>query len=264
MIAPCLASLAIMFSMVGSFWCESIVFSADGTWLGTIDFVPSDVQLGPWYQQETVLQSRTNIDGTTYYFVRDVCTDFSGPVDIDSKWKAVRAFSIITPIIAGLLTCLLFFNNCSYYLSDGSWNKVMFMFLILIPLFQGLSFLLLDSNACNLNPLLNANPSPDTVDASTWAGWISAAYPDGDCAWDKGMSLNVAATVLYFVTALCMKWAGNPQPPPVEPPQTQEVTYERQVAPDGTVQVVETNVIKGTAVPAAAPPETSEVPTSNP
>jgi hypothetical protein len=262
--SPCLASLAFMFSLVGSFWCQSIVFSTDGTWPGTIDFVPSDFKLGPWYQQETVLQSRTNIDGMTNYFVRDVCSDFSGSVDIDSKWKAVRAFSIITPILAGLLTGLLFFNNCSYYLSERSWNIVMLMFLILIPLFQGLSFLLLDSNACNLNPLLNANPSPDTVDASTWVEWISAAYPNGDCSWDTGMSLNVAATVLYFVTALCMKWAGNPRPPPVEPPQTQEVTYERQVAPDGTVKVVEANVIKGTAVPAAAPPETSEVPISNP
>jgi hypothetical protein len=258
-----------MLSFVGSFWCESIQFTTNGDWVGTIDFTPSDIQLGPWNQKDTELVSRKHIDGSTNYFVRDVCTDFSNPVDIDSKWKTARAFSIITPIMGGLLVFVLFINNCTYYFSEPTWKKATFIFLIILPLFQGLSFLLLSSNACKNNPLLSANPSPDTVSNDVWAEWIQAAYPNDECSWDAGMTSNVISTVFYCVTALCMVFTGVPTRPPESPPETQEVTYERQVGPDGTVSVVQTNVVKGAAVPSslegnpmetAAPPATSEIP----
>lgn len=254
LLAPCIASLAVMFSFIGNFWCETVQFATNGDWVGTVEFTPSDIQIGPWNQKDTVLVSRTNIDGSTYYFVRDICTDFSGPVDIDAKWKTVRAFSIMTPIIGGLLACVLFFTNCSYYLSEATWKNVIILFLVLLPLFQGLSFLLLNSNACANNPLLSANPSPDTITNDTWSEWVRTAYPDTECSWDVGMTANVVSTVLYFVTALFMIYTGVPTRPPQEPPQTQEVTYERQVGPDGTVKVVEAKVVKGTAVSTPASP----------
>jgi hypothetical protein len=248
-----------MLSCIGSFFCETVQFTADGEWVGDFDFEPKDIQLGPWTQKDTVLVSR-NVGGETYYFVRDVCTSYSGSVDVDSKWKAVRAFSIMTPIIGGLLAFLLLMNNCTYYLSLRTWTNVMVLFLTIMPLFQGLSFLLLKSNACAVNPLLSANPSPDSVSAETWTQWIKTAYPDEKCSWDVGMTLNVISTILYFSTACCMYFVGVPTRPPQAPPETQEVTYERQVAPDGTVKVVETNIVKGTAVPA----ETNADLTTNP
>ena len=250
-VAPCLAVFAVMFSMIGSFFCETVKFTASGEWVGTIDFTPTDVHIGPWSQKDTVLVSRTNLAGDTYYYVRDVCTNFSGEVDIDSKWKAVRAFSIMTPIIGGLLAFLILLTNCTYYLSASTWKNVMVLFGVILPLFQGLSFLLLSSNACGTNPLLSSNPSQDTVTNEEWIGWIRSLYPDEECSWDVGMTMNVLSTVLYFGTACCMYYTGVPTQPPQPPPETQEVTYERTVGPDGTVTVAQTKVVKGTAVPDA-------------
>jgi hypothetical protein len=247
-IAPCIAAFAVMLSCIGSFFCETVQFTADGEWVGNFDFEPTDIQLGPWSQKDTVLVPR-NVGGETYYFVRDVCTSYSGPVDVDSKWKTVRAFSIMTPIFGGLLAFVLLMNNCTYYLSVSTWKNVLVLFLIILPLFQGLSFLLLNSNACAVNPLLSANPTPDSISTENWTEWIKTAYPDDECSWDVGMTLNVCSTVLYFSTGCCMLYVGVPTRAPQAPPETQQVTYERQVAPDGTVKVVETNVVKGTTVP---------------
>lgn len=247
--APVLAMFAVMFSLIGSFFCETVKFSPTGEWVGTVDFTPTDVQLSPWSQKDTVLVSRTDLSGDTYYFVRDICVNFSGQVDIDSKWKAVRAFSIMTPIIGGFVSFFILLTNCTYYLSASTWKNVMILFGVFLPIFQGLSFLLLNSNACAINPLLSSNPSPETVTNDTWVEWINLLYPE-ECSWDVGMTMNVVATVFYFLTACCMLYTGVPTRPPQPPPETQEVTYERKVGPDGTVTVAQTNVVKGTAVPA--------------
>ena len=251
-----------MFSFIGSFFCETVKFSASGEWVGTIDFTPTDVHIGPWSQKDTVLVSRTNLAGDTYYYVRDVCVSLSGQVDVDSKWKTVRAFSIMTPIIGGLLAFFILLGNCSYYFSESTWKKMMIIFAVILPLFQGLSFLLLNSNACAINPLLSSNPSQETITNDQWAEWVNLLYPDSECSWDVGMTMNVLATSFYFVTACCMFYTGVPTRPPQPPPETQAVTYERTVGPDGTVTVAQTNVVKGTAVPAAA--TTTDVVTEKP
>jgi hypothetical protein len=56
-----------------------------------------------------------------------------------------------------------------------------------------------------------------------------------------------------------MYYTGVPTQPPQAPPETQEVTYQRTVGPDGTVTVAQTNVVKGTAIPAAAATSTETV-----
>lgn len=239
-----------MFSFIGSFFCETVKFTASGQWNGTIDFTPTDIHIGPWSQKDTVLVSRTNLAGDTYYYVRDVCINFgSDQVDIDSKWKAVRAFSIMTPIIGGLLAFFILLSNCTYYLSASTWKNVIIIVGVILPIFQGLSFLLLNSNACAINPLLSSNPSQETISNDQWSEWIKLLYPDEDCSWDIGMTMNVLSTLFYFIAACCMYYTGVPTQPPQPPPETQEVTYERTVGPDGTVTVAQTNVVKGTAVP---------------
>lgn len=211
-------------------------------------FEPSSVHLGPWSVQGTELVSVNIGNGQVRYLVRQVCRYFPDDTDIDANWKVVRAFSIMTPIIGALMAILILFSNCTYYLSPAGWKKASFMFLVILPIFQGLSFLLLESNACSSNPVLGvAPPSPITTDVNTWIALLNSVY-ESDCTWSKGMGCNVAATVLFFVTGALMLALGTPTAPPTPPPETQAVTYERKQNTDGTVTVAQTNVVKGTAV----------------
>lgn len=248
--------LAFMLSSISSFWCESVSFKlADNTTYAPnqISFIPEEVKVGPWSQMETEVATYNAGNGQVIVQVRNVCRDFADGTDIDAKWKTVRAFSIITLVVGGLLAVLLLFTNCSYYLSEKSWNIVMIHFLVVLPLYQGLTFLLLNSNACSVNPLFG-EPPPTSVSADVWNNFLSTVYEE-DCSWSSGMTCNVIATVLWFLTGVAMKISGVPTAPPREPAEIQQVTYERTVAPDGSAIVTETGVVKGTAVP---PPKVEE------
>lgn len=77
----------------------------------------------------------------------------------------------------------------------------------------------------------------------------------GDCRWNSGSTANVFGIVLWFAAGAAMLVSGTPAREHPKPAETQEVTYQRSVNPDGTVTVNQTNVVKGTAV---APPADAE------
>ena len=246
--------MAVMCSFISSFWCESIKFEATGVYnASVISGTPKDVQVGAWYTKGTeVIQVGTGSDAT--FFVREVCNSYSNDIEIDAKWKTVRAFSIMAPIIGSIAAVFVLFANCLYFFNAKTWKSMAMLFIVILTLFQGLTFLLLNSNACSENPLLaEAPPSGFAQDA--WISFIDTAYKQ-DCTWDAGMTTNVVAVVSWFLTGVAMLAVGVPTRPPLEPAETQEVTYEKTIGPDGTTTVAETGVIKGTAVP---PPEVEQV-----
>jgi hypothetical protein len=242
------AALAFLCSMIFSFWCDSIQFPLAGGGGGgsTSAEFASDVRLGPWYWRQTdvvpvgaggaTLGDRTR--------VRNRCVALPGALEIDPAWKAVRAFSIMVPVIGGLLAAAIMFANCTYFLRDSTWKAIAVAFSVLLTLFQGLEFLLLQSNACSMNPLLYDS----SLATENWTERVDAMYGT-DCEWSAGSTANVFAVLFWFLAGATMLWLGPPQRPPVPPVETQTVTYERTVQPDGTTAIMETAVVKGVAVP---------------
>lgn len=222
-----MASFAFMTSFLASFWCESIKFTA----LESSADLP-DILGGVWYRQDTTFEE---VNGRI--FVRDVCVDYPNGTEVDSKWKTVRAFSIITPVLGGLLTVALWLAPCLYFATDSSWKAMALNFIVVLTLFQGLTFLLFKSSACTQQQIVD----------------VTSTLYDDECQWESGSTANVVSTVLWFLTGLVMLKLGAPERPPPEPAETQTVTYQQTQNPDGGTTVAEVNVIKGTAVPASKP-----------
>lgn len=257
MIPPLIAIFAFMCTFIANYWCETVKFetSVPSVLINGANVALPDVQLGPWYKRETqTIQVSTG--GQTTIHAVDVCVAFSSTYVIDSKLKAVRAFSIIAPVIGGLLVIPLCFAPCFYFFSVSTWKIVAMLFLVIVTLFQGLTFLVLQSNACSVNPLLAEAP-PGLVGQFAWETFIKTSYKS-QCSWDAGSTTNVVAVVLWFLTGLAMLAVGVPTREPPGPVETQEVTYEKTVNPeDGTMYVAETGVVKGTAVPPTEETETA-------
>jgi hypothetical protein len=210
--------------------------------------IPS-LYFGPWYQRETVI---TTVDtgGETKIFIHDICTKLSDGVDIDSKWKTARAFSVMAPLFGGLLSIILWIAPCmGRFQDDKVWKQIAMLYCVIITLFQGLTFLIfMDGSACDANTPLYGSSNSDT-DAL-----LEEVYPDG-CEWGGGSTANAVSTGLWFLTGVAMIILGAPKEEPRPPPETQEVTYQRTENPDGSHTVNEVNVIKGTALPQQQPEE---------
>lgn len=116
--------------------------------------------------------------------------------------------------------------------------------IIILPLFQGLTFLIFQSNACENNPVVSAIGTVGTVDLY-----------ENACQWSDGLNANVTACVLWFAAGVYMLAIGAPTLLERPPPETQEVTYQKTDDKDGTQVVSEVAVVKGTAVSQDAEPE---------
>jgi hypothetical protein len=232
--------MAFMCSLIYSFWCESFELSP-------VVAAGDSLKFGPWYQRDTDLVE-VGIGGGDELYYKEVTTCVTMDIDVDSHWKTVRAFTVLAPLWGGLLTAVLWFAPCLYFLSPGQWYAVALQFSVVITLFQGLTFLLFRSDLCDDVSLLN--------------NYNAAAYKPG-CQWDQGSTANVFSIVLWFMAGVVMVAVGVPVRAPREPPQTQAVTYQKTNNADGTTTVSEVAVVKGTAVPTppkempAAEPETA-------
>jgi len=237
------ATLAFMTAFLFSFWCESIKFTLNET--AQVD-APS-LHFGPWYQRQQAVEEE-GVGGESRFFIRNKCVAYPGSVSVDSSWKTTRAFSIMAPIIGGLGAFVLWLAPCLYFLNESSWRSLAIIFIVVVTLFQGLTFLFLKSNACKDN--LIVAQFENLGDGSL--------YPD-ECEWDEGSTTNVISVVLFFLTGVTMLILGVPVRPPRPPPETQTVTYQRTELPDGGHTVTEVNVVKGVAVPQEKPETTAAV-----
>jgi len=261
MIPVSLAAMAVLCCFVSNFYCDSIRFNKQeglvsndngGNNTNNANF-DNHIALGPWTWKETKVDTIQDNAGNKRVFVRDVCVALPSSVDIDGTWKAVRAFSIMAPLIGGLATIIIALDNCTYFVSESQWKTLALTFTVVCTLFQGLTFLMFQSSLCSNNPINSVYPS------ETW----DTIYKS-DCEWGGASTANVFAVVLYFLAGLAMLKVGAPSPPPRGPAETQAVTYTQTVNADGTTTVEETQVIKGTAVPPAAVGKPDEQPLETP
>lgn len=112
------------------------------------------------------------------------------------------------------------------------------VFLVVLPLFQGLTFLIYNSSFCTDNPILALYGVSDDYSS--------------ECQWNQGSTANVVSVVLWFLTGVAMMVVGCPQRPVRPPPETQAVAYQQTTGPDGTSTVSQVGVVKGTTVPPPA------------
>jgi len=232
-VPACIAALAFATSFVSGFYCQTIQFAPlSGT--GGVE-----LQMGPWYARGEVQVSTAG----GYYVTNYVCTSLPTGTVVDSKLKTVRAFTIISPLFGGFLTIGLWLAICfGRGIPTPTWNCWAGLFLVMMPLYQGLTFLILDSSFCLNNTAL-----------------ASTGLYSGECQWGQGSTANVISVILWFFTGVSMLVLGAPpsrRPDPNGPAETQTVTYERTENKDGTASIQQVAVVKGTTVP--VPPSATQ------
>lgn len=197
------------------------------------------IYVSPWSYRG---KNSVEVNGET--FIYNTCSyyntledNFGFNYSIDAKTRTVMAFSIITPVIGGLMLIGACWANCRAF-SDKRWKSIGAIF-VFMSIFQGITLLVQSSSICNDNPVLQyiAATSPDLYD--TFAS---------DCEWATGYILAITGVALWFVAGACCFVVPAPVVVPEHPPQEQTVTYTQK--PDGTVEETNVTVVKGHAVPA--------------
>lgn len=223
-IPAAVATIALILSFFSSFWCENVKFEPSG---GESDDNPS-LSFGVFYllgTKETPRPGGITLKG-------EACVSYNNEIQTDGNWIATMVFACIAFVIGGIgvfwtwLAILL-------YLSQKKW-KVLGVSYIFCCLFQGLTFLFLNSAVCKENTLVSL---------------AGSQYPE-ECSWDMGTRTNIAAVVFWFIAGILMLTViPNSDRPPAAPAETQTVTYQEKKNADGTTTVEETNVVTGTYVP---------------
>lgn len=218
-----IAAFAFIVSLFAGVYCKFISFaSTDG------GDSPVTLYFGIWYYQGwTVVQN--NVQGT---MILETCINYPDGTNFDSKWRSAMAFSTMALVIGGVVTFWALLAGCLYP-SRGTYKAGGGAYM-LCCLFQGLSLLLLDSNACHNNNLITS---------------LQTQMPDANltfqssCSMTTGANCAIAGTVLWFLAAIAAMNVEPPQRSPITV-ETQDVTFTKTVAADGTAVVSET-VVKG-------------------
>jgi hypothetical protein len=178
---PCTIVMAVcawVLSLVGNFNCDFISIDT------TVEDRQYSLGFGMWlYQGWTYLAD----SGTVYY--QQTCFRYPEDLNADAKWKTAQAFSIVTAVIGAVVMIL----NCCALLGSPNPSKGFSIFAVaylFCCLSQGLTLLFLQSDACQANPIFEAEQVP--ADATS------------ECNMAWGAKSSIAATVLWFLAA-CME-----------------------------------------------------------
>jgi hypothetical protein len=237
MIPGMLAIIAFILCIFGGTWCTFLSFTS------TNANNPVTLSYGIWNYLGT--STSKTVFGDTV--ITQSCIYYpANSVSIDTKWRSARAFSALTIIIGGLV--VFWMGLISLCLRgrgrDKSFWKCAGMLYMLCCLFQGLSLLLMKSNAC----LDNGMVGPTTTALQNTMNF-SGEFPSS-CAMDAGGKATIAAVVMWFLAAVASLKVEPPQTEPITA-ESHNVTYTKNKQADGTVVVTET-VVKGEPVPVAA------------
>ena len=158
-----MATVAIAASLLSTIWCEAIVFKpSSDTSPALDDLVTSegfaDLKFGLYYYSK-IQEITEETEEKDLFSVTQSCTYYGSDVSMDAAWKTARAFALIAPILGGILALGLFVSPCCIFFTRPSWNKIAFMFLLVVPAFQSLTLLILTSNACQENPVIESRLS---------------------------------------------------------------------------------------------------------
>jgi len=195
--APTFAVIAIILTNVSADWCDFAFRSVDGT--STNNWEQSS-QIGIW-SYEGVGPNQ------------GMCFWYPQALPVDSKLNSSRWFSLMAQTFGGTATLVLLFTAC-IVLHPKVW-KTMGSFLMLSSLFQGLVFLILQSNLC----------------AKTLDGL------DATCYLRRGGRCSIAAVVFWFIAALSVLGYEQPEIPRrngQNQRMAETVTTTEEVRPDGT------------------------------
>lgn len=110
-------------------------------------------------------------------------------MDIDKNWKAARTFNLIAIILGGSIILLDIFQGCLSTQRDRSCRTGLFGYSVCC-LCSGLSLILLDSNLCKHNILIEQ------------LNQLGVFQFQETCSISKGGKASIAATVLWFVAAI--------------------------------------------------------------
>ncbi|KAL7577852.1 hypothetical protein ACA910_010598 [Epithemia clementina (nom. ined.)] len=215
----------LLLTLLFGFWCRSFSFDANDyniLVLGqNVTVAASDLHFSPWYMLKTVIQDSYVSSGTLYVTTRDECIEWGD--DEDTKWKFVKAITVIIPVIGGILSCMLCMTPCASEMIGKFWHCMALTYIVVLTLFQGLAFLIFQSNACEENPvvrslteqlqnLVTQLPAFSGQDTTAFANMTDAGVIwENDCSWDKGSSFNVAAVVCWFLAGVAMLAVGAPR-----------------------------------------------------
>ena len=176
----------------------------------------SDLHFSPWRRMKTTRTMEPG-EGLASITTEDECVSWGS--DMDTKWVFVRAITVITPVVGGIMTLVLFMTPCLPKLVAKAWYGMAATYIVLLTLFQGLGFLIYRTNACEENPVARAFTDEITTYAESEGidtsqdpvfDFDAAKLWDDECSWDKGSSLNVVSVVCWFLAGLVMLALGPP------------------------------------------------------
>ena len=159
--------------------------------------------------------------------VRDGCSAFHADRLFDSQWKAARAFGCITVLLGGFAVLTSIFGPMCRGLSESSWKILAGLYIVVLPFFQGLTFLMFRSKICS--------------GEARFFNFMNDGY--GNCQWNSGSTANVFGIFLWFLAGGVMLVLGAPDNSETQgrespaPTKTPEVG----VAPPADVEVQSDN-----------------------
>ena len=178
------ASVAFILTWVSEFNCKFIKFSTTNL---------SDeihMQYGIWSFQ--FWSAAATVDGT---FIFETCHGYPEQtadglaISPDSKWKAARAFSIITLVIGGIFFFSNMFRGCNKQYNEHLFVSRGEAFGYLLTCFcSGMTLILLNSSLCTNNIMMEG---------------VKAATPllewEDTCSISTGAKCVISATVFWFL-----------------------------------------------------------------
>lgn len=143
---------------------------------------PVSLKFGLWYYQSYEVEDSTVTEGS--------CNVYPSSMEIDNVWHAARSFNLIAVILGGSILMLDIFQGCLSTKPNRSFRTGAVMYSI-CSLCAGLSLILLNSNACKNNILIQELNQK-----------VPELHMQETCSISKGAKCTIAATVLWFVTAV--------------------------------------------------------------
>eukprot|EP00549_Striatella_unipunctata_P017421 CAMPEP_0118714754 /NCGR_PEP_ID=MMETSP0800-20121206/26403_1 /TAXON_ID=210618 ORGANISM="Striatella unipunctata, Strain CCMP2910" /NCGR_SAMPLE_ID=MMETSP0800 /ASSEMBLY_ACC=CAM_ASM_000638 /LENGTH=194 /DNA_ID=CAMNT_0006620663 /DNA_START=258 /DNA_END=842 /DNA_ORIENTATION=- len=177
-IAPILGLAGLALAVAANFLCAFVGIEA---FKGNLSIKFGIWQLTRW---------SAAVEGGELEF-SESCVQYPEEIGVDSTWQAARAFSILSPIVA--FTCIVAaaVSICAN-LGKTGWNLIGLGFLF-AAFFQGLTFLILQSNLCSNDPILEDFESITGINLTI-----------NDCQLEWEAYACIAAVVTYVLTSLLM------------------------------------------------------------
>lgn len=196
---PAFLSLAaFVLACVGANTCHFLQFAASSSSSAVVassDPVSGEIepvvslQFGYWYYQSYEVAT-SNDNNSTTGIVEGSCDIYPPSMNVDNNWKAARGFNLVAIILGGSLLMLDIFQGCLSTKQKRSFRTGAVGYFVCF-LCAGLSLLILDSNVCKDNILIEE-----------LNGKVPMLQFQETCSISTGAKTTIAATVMWFVASV--------------------------------------------------------------